>query len=234
MRIGPRLKSAVRQARQVTARRAALQHGADLPHHPVHLRAKLPRTGAPNAAAQRGKPDEVVRCDDPHRGVFADFVQQTLNVEVGALVLFCEHNAHPVVNVLLSGVAAHGVTVEHQDHIAACETVVADKLLGQRLPRRVQIVRCQRLQRVPRKNDIVAVHNDAFLPGAQHEPVGGLCRARRVADVHWPPDGAKFPLHDGFQLTLVDIQRRTARPHGRRWTCFRRREQVHITVGGVP
>ena len=62
------------------------QNVADAAHDPVHLVAELPGAGPGDAAAQSGKADEIVAGDETDGTVSADFMEQPLDVEVGALV----------------------------------------------------------------------------------------------------------------------------------------------------
>ena len=166
-----------------------------------HFLVKLPCGHPQNAASEGGQLDQSVGGRHPHGVVPADLVGQRFNVSIGGLALFGVDHLNVVELALFAGVALLLVAVEYHHQTALCEARVAGKPVTQLAAGGVQIILGLRRQVLPREDHVVAVHDDVFLPG---RPDGDIVSRGTVGDaVDGAADGAELPLHDLFQLLVV-------------------------------
>ena len=181
---------------------------------------------------EAGQLHQRVRCRYPHRIAAAGFVNQRLDVGIRRLALLGIHHLNVVELALLPGISLLFVAIKYNDCPAFGEACVAAHNIAQLPPGGVQIGSGLLRQLLPSEYDVVAVHNQVFILGRPDGDFLGCRTVLRLDPVLGAADGAELPLHDGFQLFVLNMQV-PGQQLGRLF-LFQSALQVHIVHHPIP
>ena len=139
---------------------------ADFCVNGIDLTFKLRRRHSQNAEANRRELNKIIRRNDPHSVILADFRYKLFDINVAQLPLLGVNNMNIVKVKSLARISRHLVCIENEhDVIFRIRTVIA-KNFHQPLSRRSEVGIGKAFQLVPCKNNIIAVNeNIAFAFG---------------------------------------------------------------------
>ena len=107
----------------------------------------------------------VVRRGDADAVVFAEVVGRALDVAVGGLRLLGVDDVDAVFLFHRAGIALDLVSVEDQNDLASAPAAVVGEDARERLARGGDILRGELFERVPREDDVIAVHEQILGTG---------------------------------------------------------------------